>query len=137
MWTASGGDNGLYNAFVRIDEAGALAEARAADQRLQAARRRGPAAPYLCGIPMGFKDSIGTRGFKQQNGTVAFAGNVALADSTPGAAARAGGRRARQHHRARPADPAPRSQALRRGATREIDDPTLSNDPLVHEVHVA
>jgi Asp-tRNA(Asn)/Glu-tRNA(Gln) amidotransferase A subunit family amidase len=85
------GDNGLYNAFVRIDEAGALAEARAADQRLQAARRRGPAAPYLCGIPMGFKDSIGTRGFKQQNGTVAFAGNVALADSTPVARLRAQG----------------------------------------------
>jgi Asp-tRNA(Asn)/Glu-tRNA(Gln) amidotransferase A subunit family amidase len=76
-------DNGLYNAFVRIDAEGALAEARAADDRLAAARRRGPAAPWLCGIPMGFKDSIGTGGFKQQNGTTAFAGNVALRDSTP------------------------------------------------------
>ena len=76
-------DNGLYNAFVRIDEGIAMADARAADQRLAAARRRGPAAPYLCGIPMGFKDSIATQGFKQQNGTTAFAGNVALQNSTP------------------------------------------------------
>ena len=76
-------DNGLYNAFVRIDEEGALAEARNADKRLHSARRHGPRAPWLCGIPMGFKDSIGTKGFKQQNGTTAFAGNVALLDSTP------------------------------------------------------
>ncbi len=72
-----------YNAFVRIDEAGALASARVADQRLSAARAGGAAAPFLCGIPMGFKDSIGTGGFKQQNGTTAFAGNVAIEDSTP------------------------------------------------------
>jgi Asp-tRNA(Asn)/Glu-tRNA(Gln) amidotransferase A subunit family amidase len=84
------GDNGLYNAFVRIDEAGALAEARAADKRL-AAGRRGRPAPWLCGIPMGFKDSIGTKGFKQQNGTTAFAGNVALRDSTSVARLRAQG----------------------------------------------
>jgi Asp-tRNA(Asn)/Glu-tRNA(Gln) amidotransferase A subunit family amidase len=76
-------DNGLYNAFVRLDEGIAMTDARAADQRLAAARRRGPAAPYLCGIPMGFKDSIATQGFKQQNGTTAFAGNVALQNSTP------------------------------------------------------
>jgi Asp-tRNA(Asn)/Glu-tRNA(Gln) amidotransferase A subunit family amidase len=75
-------DNGLYNAFVRIDEQGALAEARAADKRLWSGRRGHP-APWLCGIPMGFKDSIATKGFKQQNGTVAFAGNVALRNSTP------------------------------------------------------
>jgi Asp-tRNA(Asn)/Glu-tRNA(Gln) amidotransferase A subunit family amidase len=84
------GDNGLYNAFVRIDAEGALAEARAADKRLWAGRRGRP-APWLCGIPMGFKDSIGTKGFKQQNGTVAFAGNVALRDSTPVARLRAQG----------------------------------------------
>jgi Asp-tRNA(Asn)/Glu-tRNA(Gln) amidotransferase A subunit family amidase len=78
------GDNGLYNAFVRIDEEITFADARAADGRLWAARRRhGPEAPLLCGIPMGFKDSIATKGFKQQNGTTAFAGNVALEDSTP------------------------------------------------------
>jgi Asp-tRNA(Asn)/Glu-tRNA(Gln) amidotransferase A subunit family amidase len=84
-------DNGLYGAFVRIDEAGALAEAKAADKRLHAARWHGPRAPWLCGIPMGFKDSIATKGFKQQNGTTAFAGNVALHDSTPVARLRAQG----------------------------------------------
>jgi Asp-tRNA(Asn)/Glu-tRNA(Gln) amidotransferase A subunit family amidase len=78
------GDNGLYNAFVRIDEERALSEARAADRRLWEARRRhGKKAPLLCGIPMGFKDSIGTKGFRQLNGTTAFEGNVALEDSTP------------------------------------------------------
>jgi Asp-tRNA(Asn)/Glu-tRNA(Gln) amidotransferase A subunit family amidase len=76
-------DNGLYNAFVRIDEERALAEAKAADKRLWAGRWRGPGAPWLCGIPMGFKDSIATQGYRQQNGTTAFAGNVALRDSTP------------------------------------------------------
>jgi hypothetical protein len=42
------------------------------------------------------------------------------------------------HHRARPADPVARTtpQRLARRAV-EVDDPTLSNDPLVHEVHVA
>ena len=40
---------------------------------------------------MGFKDSIGTQGWRQQNGTVAFAGNVALQDSTPVARLRAQG----------------------------------------------
>ena len=84
-------DNGLYNAFVRIDEERALAEARAADQRLAAARRQRDPAPWLCGIPMGFKDSIGTQGWRQQNGTVAFAGNVALQDATPVARLRAQG----------------------------------------------
>jgi Asp-tRNA(Asn)/Glu-tRNA(Gln) amidotransferase A subunit family amidase len=76
-------DNGLYNAFVRIDADRALAEAKAADKRLHKGRGWGPKAPWLCGIPMGFKDSIATQGFRQLNGTVAFEGNVALADSTP------------------------------------------------------
>jgi hypothetical protein len=44
-----------------------------------------------------------------------------------------------EHNRARPADPAPRSSVQRlsgRQAAAADDDPTLSNDPLVHEVHV-
>jgi Asp-tRNA(Asn)/Glu-tRNA(Gln) amidotransferase A subunit family amidase len=77
------GDNGLYNAFVRIDAGRALEQARAADKRLHRGRRSGPTAPWLCGIPMGLKDSIGTKGFRQLNGTVAFEGNVAVEDSTP------------------------------------------------------
>ncbi|MGX6448640.1 amidase [Patulibacter sp. S7RM1-6] len=74
------GDNGGYNAFVRIDEADAMAGAKAADARLKAARNGGPAAPVLCGIPLAVKDSIGLKGRPAQNGTVAFKGNVATDD---------------------------------------------------------
>jgi amidase/aspartyl-tRNA(Asn)/glutamyl-tRNA(Gln) amidotransferase subunit A len=75
-------NNGLYNAFVRIDEAGALAAAKAADQRLAAARRGRAEAPPLCGVPMGIKDSVGIKGLNAQDGSPAFAGNVALKDAT-------------------------------------------------------
>ena len=75
-------DNGLYNAFVRIDEAGALAAARAADRATAAARRGGRAVSPLCGIPMGVKDSVGIKGRPAQDGSPAFAGNIALRDAT-------------------------------------------------------
>jgi Asp-tRNA(Asn)/Glu-tRNA(Gln) amidotransferase A subunit family amidase len=75
-------DNGGYNTFVRIDAAAALAEAAAADARLQAARAGGDAAPYLCGIPIGVKDSVGVEGRVSSNGSPAYANNVANADST-------------------------------------------------------
>jgi Asp-tRNA(Asn)/Glu-tRNA(Gln) amidotransferase A subunit family amidase len=70
--------NGLYNAFVRIDEAGALAAARAADKALRSGR---PVSP-LCGIPMGIKDSVGIKGLPAQDGSPAVAGNLALRDAT-------------------------------------------------------
>jgi Asp-tRNA(Asn)/Glu-tRNA(Gln) amidotransferase A subunit family amidase len=69
-----------YNAFVRVDKADALAAAKAADDRLKAARAGGPAAPYLCGIPLAVKDSIGLKGRPAQNGTTAFAGNIGNED---------------------------------------------------------
>lgn len=75
-------NNGLYNAFVRIDEAGALAAAKAADQRLSALRRGHGPLPLLCGIPMGIKDSVGIKGLSTQDGSAAFAGNIALRDAT-------------------------------------------------------
>jgi len=75
-------DNGLYGAFIRIDEGIGLAAARAADQQLAAARSGGPAAPFLCGIPMGVKDSIAVKGFAAQDGTNDFLGNVGLEDAT-------------------------------------------------------
>jgi Asp-tRNA(Asn)/Glu-tRNA(Gln) amidotransferase A subunit family amidase len=75
-------NNGLYNAFVRIDEAGALAAARAADRAIAAARRGGRPASPLCGIPMGVKDSVGIKGLPAQDGSPAFAGNIALRDAT-------------------------------------------------------
>ncbi|MFC6087587.1 amidase [Sphaerisporangium aureirubrum] len=85
------GNNGLYNAFVRVDEAGALAAARAADKRLAACRRGGDPVPLLCGIPMGIKDSVGVKGLNAQNGSAAFAGNLALQDATVVARLRAAG----------------------------------------------
>jgi Asp-tRNA(Asn)/Glu-tRNA(Gln) amidotransferase A subunit family amidase len=82
-------DNGLYQAFVRIDADAALRDAAAADRRIATERAGGAPAPYLCGIPMGFKDSIGVRGFKNQNGSTAFAGNVCLEDNPAVARVRA------------------------------------------------
>lgn len=84
-------DNGAYGAFIRIDRGDALAGARAADERLAKARDGGPAAPYLCGIPIGVKDSIGLKGRAAQNGTTAFAGNVGLEDPPAMARLRADG----------------------------------------------
>lgn len=75
-------DNGLYGAFIRINEDIGLEAARAADQTLAAARSGGPAAPFLCGIPMGVKDSIAVEGFAAQDGTADFLGNVGLEDAT-------------------------------------------------------
>ncbi|HJZ37180.1 MAG TPA: amidase [Solirubrobacterales bacterium] len=75
-------DNGYYSAFIRINEDIGLSAARAADERLAAARAGGPAAPYLCGIPMGVKDSIAVEGFPAQDGTNDFLGNVGLEDAT-------------------------------------------------------
>ena len=85
------GNNGLYNAFVRIDEAGALAAAKAADQRLAGFRSRGDVVSPLCGIPMGIKDSVGIKGLMAGDGSPAFTGNVALRDATTVARLRAAG----------------------------------------------
>jgi Asp-tRNA(Asn)/Glu-tRNA(Gln) amidotransferase A subunit family amidase len=76
------GDNGGYNTFVRVDTAGALAQAQAADTRLEIARRGGDPAPYLCGIPIGIKDSVGVAGRTAGNGSPAYANNVAEEDAT-------------------------------------------------------
>lgn len=73
--------NGGLNAFVRIDEAGALADAAAADTLLAEARAGGAPAPLLCGIPLGFQDAIAVEGLALQNGTTAFAGNVGKRDA--------------------------------------------------------
>jgi Asp-tRNA(Asn)/Glu-tRNA(Gln) amidotransferase A subunit family amidase len=75
-------NNGLYNAFVRIDEAGALAAAKAADKQLSGARRGHDLVPLLCGIPMGIKDSVGIKGLSTQDGSATFTGNIALKDAT-------------------------------------------------------
>lgn len=75
-------DNGGYNTFVRIARDEALDQARAADGRLAAARAGGAPAPYLCGIPIGVKDSVGVAGRVSGNGSSAYAENVAEQDAT-------------------------------------------------------
>ncbi len=75
------GDNGGYNAFVRIDEEGALQAAREADAKIAAGRAGGEEAHWLCGIPFGIKDSVGIKGLAAQDGTVDFYGNVAEEDA--------------------------------------------------------
>ena len=82
-------DNGCYQAYVRIDAGAALAGAAAADRRIAVERSGGDPAPYLCGVPMAFKDSIGVKGFPNQNGTTAYAGNVCLQDNPAVARVRA------------------------------------------------
>ncbi|MFG1806256.1 amidase [Streptomyces sp. NPDC049040] len=76
------GDNGLYNAFVRIDRDGALAQAAAADARFAKARHSHEDLPPLLGIPFGIKDSIAVKGLEAKDGSHAFDGNAALRDAT-------------------------------------------------------
>lgn len=83
------GDNGGYNAFVRIDREGALAQAAAADRRFRT--EPGWSVPPLCGIPFGIKDSIGIKGLEAKNGTHAYDGNLAHRDATLVAKLRAQG----------------------------------------------
>ncbi|MEV4422991.1 amidase [Patulibacter sp. NPDC049589] len=85
------GGNGYLNAFVRIARDEALQAAAAADARLDAGHGGGEPAPYLCGIPMGVKDSIGLKDRPAQNGTVAFKGNVGVEDGPAMARLRAAG----------------------------------------------
>ncbi|WP_229631247.1 amidase [Pseudomonas syringae] len=86
------GDNGKYNAFVRLEHFSALLEqARLADRWLTSQDdERGPAPP-LCGIPFGIKDSFAIQGLESKNGTQAFSGNLALRDATCVARLRAQG----------------------------------------------
>jgi Asp-tRNA(Asn)/Glu-tRNA(Gln) amidotransferase A subunit family amidase len=76
------GDNGLYNAFVRIDRDGALAAAAAADARFARARHSHEDLPPLLGIPFGIKDSVAVKGLEAKDGSHAFDGNAALRDAT-------------------------------------------------------
>ena len=68
--------NGTLNAFVSVDEAGALAQAQAAD----AARAKGAAGP-LAGIPIAHKDVLMTAGLKTTCGSRMLADFVAPYDA--------------------------------------------------------
>lgn len=61
--------NPSINAFITVMNEGALAQARAAEDEIQAGRWRGP----LHGIPIGLKDLIDTAGVKTTCGSALFA----------------------------------------------------------------
>lgn len=69
------------NAFAVVDAEGALRAARQADAALAAARRGGPPAPDLCGIPATVKDLIEVAGLPCTYGSRTMAGHVPTADA--------------------------------------------------------
>ncbi len=74
--------NPAVNAIVALrDEAALLAEARAADAALAAARRDGVAPPPLTGLPLAVKDLADVAGLQTSMGSPLFAGQVAARDS--------------------------------------------------------
>jgi aspartyl-tRNA(Asn)/glutamyl-tRNA(Gln) amidotransferase subunit A len=79
-------DGGLQ-AWVHVDAAGALAEARAAEAEARAGGIRG----VLHGVPVGIKDIIHVAGMPTRAGAPAFAHSVPVADASAVARLRAAG----------------------------------------------
>jgi aspartyl-tRNA(Asn)/glutamyl-tRNA(Gln) amidotransferase subunit A len=87
--------NHALNAWLVIYRTDALAQADAADARIAAARREGPAAlgalHPLCGVPIGLKDLVSVKGGQATAGSKILKGYIAPFDSTVTARLRAAG----------------------------------------------
>ena len=77
----------VLRAWVTVDEAGALAQARARDEDLAAGRTPGP----LHGVPIGIKDIVDVAGLPTTSGAAAFAHTLPTADARLVARLRAAG----------------------------------------------
>jgi aspartyl-tRNA(Asn)/glutamyl-tRNA(Gln) amidotransferase subunit A len=87
--------NHALNAWLVIYRTDALAQADAADARIAAARREGPAAlgtlHPLCGVPIGLKDLVSVKGGQATAGSKILEGYIAPFDSTVTARLRGAG----------------------------------------------
>ena len=79
--------NPKLNAFVQVDEARVLADARVAEEKITRGENLGP----LHGVPLSIKSSIGVAGHSHEAGTKLRAGIVAEKDATLVARLRAAG----------------------------------------------
>src|SRR5260370_29759745 len=77
--------NPKFNAFCALRAEGAMAEARALDEKIARREETG----ILAGQPLGVKDLEGVAGMATALGSVRFKGNIAKEDSSQGARVRA------------------------------------------------
>src|ERR1035437_5785768 len=78
--------NRALHAWLVICRIDALAQAKAADQRIAEARRSGDAAlralPPMCGVPVALKDLVSVKGGQATAGSKVLEGYIAPFDST-------------------------------------------------------